>query len=75
MDKHSANIIISLMTGCMALVGFWAIQASSANTIGADNLQFQTAASTQPRTGSAVQPGMTVPSKATDEGEIYCSRV
>lgn len=75
MNKHTANIIMSLMTVCIVFVGLWVIQASSANTTGTDNPQFQGAGSMHPGTGSAVQPGMTVPSKATDEGGIYCSRV
>ncbi len=77
MNKRTANIIMSVMTVCILLVGVWAIQASSAGATGSDNTQFQSSSSMQPGTGSAAQPGMALPSKAktNDEGGMYCSRV
>ncbi len=77
MKKHTANIMISLVAVCIALVGLWAIQASSADRTGADNPQIQGPRGMQPGTGTAVQQGMTIPSnaKSNDEGGIYCTRV
>ncbi len=75
MNKYNLNIVVSLMTACVVLIGLWAIQASSATTTGANNQQYQGAGNTQPDTGLKVQQGMTVPSNVKDEGGIYCKPV
>ncbi len=75
MNNYNLNIVISLVTVCVVLMGVWAIQASSATTTGANNPQIQGPGNAQPGAGLKVQPGMTLPSNAKDEGGIYCNRV